>query len=154
MPIIRVIFIVTVCCVVSFAQPSAAQQRANQSQPKEHSVLPQTENQPLPEKKLTLFEITQIQIRFSEALNQQDQSLPADLEQLRSQGIKVVPETRFFIKDGAIYLALTKDYLVPMTGAGASGCLPNSPENVGEMILIAPKTNLNQPPAKDQTKKK
>jgi hypothetical protein len=146
-------FIVTICSAVSFAQQSAAQQTANQPQAKEQAVAPQTENRILPEKRLTLHEVMQIQTRLSESLNQQNQSLPVDAERLRSQGIEVVPATRFVIKDGAIYLAITGGSLVPMTGGGASGCVPNSPKNAGQMIDIAPKTNVNQPPAQDPAKK-
>jgi hypothetical protein len=152
MRMIQAIFIVAIGCIVSFAQQSAAQQTANQPQAKEQAVSPTTENPTLPEKKLTPFEVTQIQIRLSEALNQPNQSLSVDAEKLRSQGIEVVPGTRLVIKDGAIYLALTNDTLVPMTGGGASGCVPGNSKAVGQIIFIAPKANLNQPPAKDQTK--
>jgi hypothetical protein len=153
MRIIQAIFIVTIGCIVSFAQQSAAQPTANQPQAKEQALSPATENPTLPEKRLTLSEVMQIQTRLSEALNQSNQSLSADTEKLRLQGIEVVPETRLVIKDGAIYLALTNDTLVPMTGGGASGCVPGNSKAVGQIIFIAPKADLNQPPAKDQTKK-
>ena len=153
MRMIGAILIVTICCVVSFAQQSVAQPTEKQSQAKEQSVSSQTENKTLPERTLTLSDILQIQIRLSEVLHQQGLSLPADTEKLRLQGIELVPETRFVIKDGAIYLALTNDYLVPMTGGGASGCLPNSPKPAGQMIFLAPKTKGEQPPAQDPTKK-
>jgi hypothetical protein len=146
-------FIVTICSAVSFAQQSAAQQTANQPQAKEQAVSPQTETRALPEKRLTLYDVLQIQTRLSEAFNQQNQSRSADAEKLRSQGIEVVPATRFVIKDGAIYLALTNDSLVPMTGGGASGCLPDSPKNVGQLIDLAVKTKINQPPGQNPTKK-
>jgi hypothetical protein len=152
MRIIQAVFIVTIGCIVSFAQQSA-QQTGNPPQAKEQAVSPATENLTLPEKKLTLSEVMQIQTRLSEALNQSHQSLSADAEKLRLQGIEVVPATRLVIKDGAIYLALTNDTLMPMTGGGASGCVPGNSKTVGQIIYIAPKANLNQPPAKDQTKK-
>jgi len=133
MRIIGVILLVSVCCTVGFAQ--------------------QTENQTLPEKKLSVLDVAQMQIRFSEALKQQGQNTSVDVEKLRLQGIEVVPATRMVIKDGAVYMMLTNDTLMPLSGGGASGCLPKNPPNTGQLISINPQTSDNQVPAKDPAKK-
>jgi hypothetical protein len=65
----------------------------------------------------------------------------------------LVPGTRFVVKDGAIYIAVTAETLVPMAGGGASGCLPVPSTTAGQLIRLAPKTEIPQPPGKDQTKK-
>lgn len=157
MRIIKATFIVTICCVVSFAQPTTAQQTASQSQAKEQAVSQQTEKPTLPEKKPTRLDATQIQSRLSEILQQQYQSLSVDAERLRAEGIIVVPDTRFVMKNGAVYIIFPGQTLVPMIGGGASGCLgssvPESIEKAGQVIFLAPKPTFNLPPSQDSTKK-
>lgn len=87
------------------------------------------------------------------ALKQQNDSLSVDHERLRSQGIEPVPQTRRVIKDGAIYLRLTNDTLVPMSGGGASGCVPENPKDAGKPIAIPSQTDVKEAPAKDPVKK-
>ena len=133
MRIIATILFVSVCCTGGFAQ--------------------QTETQTLPEKKLSVLDVARMQIRFSEALKQQGQNTPVDAEKLRSQGIEIVPATRLVIKDGAVYMMVTNDTLMPMSGGGASGCLPKNPKNTGQLISIDSQTDSNQTPAKNPAKK-
>lgn len=155
MPIIKAMFIVTIFCVVSFAQPTAAQQTTSQSP--SQAVSQPTETQTLPEKKPTFLDAMQIKIRPAEFLRQPNQGLSMDAKRLRAEGIILVPETQFVIKNGAVYLMFPEQILMPMIGGGASGCLgssvPESIEKVGQVIFLAPKPTLNLPPAKDSSKK-
>jgi hypothetical protein len=133
MRVIGATLLATICCAISFAQ--------------------QPENQTLPEKRLSVLDIAQMQTQLSEALKQQNQSQPVDAEKLRLQGIEIVPATRMVIKDGAIYMMVTNDTLIPMSGGGASGCLPKNPQNAGQAISLTSQPANNQAPAKAPVKK-
>jgi hypothetical protein len=151
--IIGTTLLLTACCAVGLAQASAAQQTKNPAQTKELAVPQQTEPKTLPEKKRTVLDVAQIQTGFSEALKQQNEGRAVDNERLRGQGIEPVPQTRMVIKDGAIYLLLTNDTLVPMSGGAASGCVPENPKNAGKLIAIPSQTDVKEAPAKDPVKK-
>jgi hypothetical protein len=150
--IIGTTLLLTVCCAVGLAQASAAQRTENPAKAKESAVTPQTEARTLPEKRLTVLDVTQIQIGLSEAFRQQNDSRSMSYEKLRAQGIEPLPNTRMVIKDGAIYLVLGNETLVPMNGGGASGCVPDNPKNVGKLISIPSQTDGQQAPGKDPVK--
>jgi hypothetical protein len=150
--IIGTTLLLMVCCAVGLAQASAAQQTENPAKAKEPAVTPQTEARTLPEKRLTVLDVAQIQTGLSEAFRQQNDSRSMSYEKLRGQGMEPVPNTRMAIKDGAIYLVLTQDALVPMSGGGASGCVPDNPKNVGKLLSIPSQTDGQQAPAKDPVK--
>jgi hypothetical protein len=138
MRIIRTTLLLAIFCAPGFAQSPAAQQ---------------TENQTLPERKRTVLDVAQIQIRHAETLSQQGQSLPVDAGKLGSQGIEIISGSQMVVKDGAIYLMLAPGTLIPMNGGGASGCVPDNPKNVGKLISVSSQTDVQQAPAKDPVKK-
>jgi hypothetical protein len=153
MRIIRTTLLLTVYCAVGLAQASAAQQTENPAQAKGQAVPQQTEPKTVAEKKLTVLDVAQIQIALSEAVKQQNEGRAVDNERLRARGIEPLPQTRMVIKDGAIYLLLANDTLLPMSGGGASGCVPENPKNVGKMISIPSQSDGKEAPAKDPVKK-
>nr|AUN37178.1 hypothetical protein [uncultured bacterium] len=132
MRITGAILLIAICCAVSFAQ--------------------QTEDLPVPKKRLSVLDIAQMQTQSSEILKQQAQSQSVDVEKLRLQGIEIVPATRLVIKDGAVYMLVTNDLLIPMSGGGASGCLPENPKKAGQAIPLTSQPD-NQTPAKAPIKK-
>jgi hypothetical protein len=138
MRIIGTTLLLAVCCGFSPAQSSAVQQ---------------TENQRLPESRRTVLDVAQMQIAITEAVKQQNDGASLNDNRLRALGIERVPETRLVIKDGAVYLMLTNDRLLPMSGGGASACVPENPKNVGGLISLPPENQVNPAPAKDPAKK-
>lgn len=153
MRIIGMTLLLAISPVVSLAQTPAVQQTGNSPQANDPSVGQSTGNQPLPRTRLGVLDVAQLQIDPAAPLQNQNPDSSAERERLRSQGIESVPETRLVIKDGAIYLRLTNDTLLPMNGGGASGCVPENPKNSGRLVTLSAESRVNQAPAKDPLKK-
>ncbi|MBI3649467.1 MAG: hypothetical protein HY231_00275 [Acidobacteria bacterium] len=142
---IGVVFIVTGCWLAGFAQQPSVQTTATPAQVNEQTVSSSTKNQTLP--KPNFLDPEQLRLRLAAFWSQQNQT------KHQAQGIEVVPDSMLAVKKGIVYVLFPGAMLIPMTGGGASGCVPGNSRNVGQIIVINPPVNFPQLPVKDLAKK-